>query len=235
MLSDLRPTNRALRGWFTGGALVLCLAWAGQTALAANCSSNADCDDGLYCNGAEECVLGECENAYAPCTEDQTCNEATHECLNPGEEDPPPDDSGDDEPEDEPGTTVCSYLGDNANHHHDRDVWFFTGNEGETIDIFLQADGENNDGEARLILRAHRPHSRQRLYLTQRGQLDLEINATLPWTGMYRIVVRDEHGRRRHRHTGYEGGYCLTVISSDGSDTTIESAENVEGDDDDGD
>lgn len=235
MISEFLPTKRAQRGRFMGAGLALCLAFICQTALAANCTTNADCDDGLFCNGAEQCVLGECEDAFAPCTEDQTCNESTHECLDPGEEDPPPDDPGDDEPEDEPedepGTTVCSYLGDNPNHRHDRDVWIFTGNQGETVDIFLQPDGENNDGEVRLILRSHRPNSRQRLYLDEHGRLDLEINTTLPWTGTYRVVVRDTHGGRHHRRPNYEGGYCLTVVSSDGSDATLDSTENVEGED----
>lgn len=53
---------------------------------AVNCTTNADCDDGLYCNGAEACVAGSCEAGSAPncndgiaCTVD-SCNEATGQC-----------------------------------------------------------------------------------------------------------------------------------------------------------
>jgi hypothetical protein len=50
------------------------------------CSSNADCDDGLYCNGAEACIAGicssgapvDCDDGIA-CTVD-SCNEATNAC-----------------------------------------------------------------------------------------------------------------------------------------------------------
>ncbi len=47
-----------------------------------------DCDDGLFCNGIELCIDGECVSAEAPacddgneCTEDR-CNERDNECFN---------------------------------------------------------------------------------------------------------------------------------------------------------
>jgi hypothetical protein len=50
------------------------------------CSIDADCDDGLFCNGAETCVDGSCVAGAAPncndgvaCTTD-TCNETTDDC-----------------------------------------------------------------------------------------------------------------------------------------------------------
>jgi Zn-dependent metalloprotease len=48
------------------------------------CSSDADCDDGVYCNGAEVCnpVLGTCQVGTPPCGEGKTCNEATQTCEN---------------------------------------------------------------------------------------------------------------------------------------------------------
>jgi len=52
----------------------------------AGCTVNADCDDGLYCNGAETCNAGVCQAGTAPncgdgvsCTVD-SCNEATDSC-----------------------------------------------------------------------------------------------------------------------------------------------------------
>ena len=52
------------------------------------CSVPADCDDGVYCNGAEDCVDGSCVAGTAidcddgvGCTDD-SCNEATDSCDN---------------------------------------------------------------------------------------------------------------------------------------------------------
>ncbi len=52
------------------------------------CTSPADCDDGLWCNGAEDCVGGSCVAGTPPncndsvaCTDD-SCNEATDSCDN---------------------------------------------------------------------------------------------------------------------------------------------------------
>ncbi|MGD2110168.1 MAG: trypsin-like peptidase domain-containing protein, partial [Phycisphaerae bacterium] len=52
------------------------------------CTIPADCDDGLYCNGAEDCVSGSCVAGTPPncndgvgCTDD-SCNEGTDSCDN---------------------------------------------------------------------------------------------------------------------------------------------------------
>lgn len=52
------------------------------------CTTNGECDDGLYCNGAETCVTGSCVAGSAPncsdgvaCTTD-ACNESTDSCTN---------------------------------------------------------------------------------------------------------------------------------------------------------
>ncbi len=52
------------------------------------CTSAAQCDDGLYCNGAEDCIGGACVagttincNDGIDCTDD-SCNEATDSCDN---------------------------------------------------------------------------------------------------------------------------------------------------------
>jgi len=51
------------------------------------CSTNGECDDGLFCNGAETCVSGSCQSGTAPncsdgvsCTTD-ACNESTDSCT----------------------------------------------------------------------------------------------------------------------------------------------------------
>ncbi len=62
------------------------------------CTVDADCDDGLYCNGAETCNAGSCQSGTAPACDDgafcngaETCNEATDSC-DPGA--PPACDDG---------------------------------------------------------------------------------------------------------------------------------------------
>jgi hypothetical protein len=50
------------------------------------CLSDSECDDGLYCNGAEICDSGTCIGSTSPCTyfvdycTDVSCNEATDSC-----------------------------------------------------------------------------------------------------------------------------------------------------------
>ncbi len=54
----------------------------------AQCDVDADCDDGLFCNGVESCDSGSCQAGAAPncadtvaCTDD-SCNEGTDQCDN---------------------------------------------------------------------------------------------------------------------------------------------------------
>jgi len=44
------------------------------------CTTNAECDDGLFCNGAETCVGGSCQGGSNPCQAGETCNETTDTC-----------------------------------------------------------------------------------------------------------------------------------------------------------
>jgi hypothetical protein len=39
------------------------------------CRTDADCDDGLFCNGAERCVDGRCQDGDPPCAIYENCNE----------------------------------------------------------------------------------------------------------------------------------------------------------------
>jgi hypothetical protein len=56
------------------------------------CSSDSDCDDGIYCNGTEICdQSGACQDGTPPCEDDglfcngtETCNEDTQECGTTG-------------------------------------------------------------------------------------------------------------------------------------------------------
>ncbi|MEM7352559.1 MAG: S8 family serine peptidase, partial [Acidobacteriota bacterium] len=48
--------------------------------LAASCSINADCDDGLFCNGTETCSSGSCQAGTPPCSGSQQCDEVNDVC-----------------------------------------------------------------------------------------------------------------------------------------------------------
>jgi hypothetical protein len=46
------------------------------------CTTNGDCDDGLFCNGPETCASGDCAGGAAPCNPTtQTCNESQDACA----------------------------------------------------------------------------------------------------------------------------------------------------------
>lgn len=45
-----------------------------------DCGYDGDCDDGLYCNGEEQCIDGICTAGSAPCGTDQVCNEGLQTC-----------------------------------------------------------------------------------------------------------------------------------------------------------
>ena len=45
------------------------------------CITDSDCDDGLFCNGVEQCVDGNCQAGTPPCANDETCDEDNDACL----------------------------------------------------------------------------------------------------------------------------------------------------------
>ncbi len=57
--------------------------------MSAECSDVADCDDGLFCNGTEECLSDECVSGLAPCPPNQFCSESSDQCLDQPPCDPP--------------------------------------------------------------------------------------------------------------------------------------------------
>lgn len=44
------------------------------------CTTDMACDDGVYCNGAEQCEMGACVNSVPPCGMGMTCDEAMETC-----------------------------------------------------------------------------------------------------------------------------------------------------------
>lgn len=66
--------------------LVMMLGCGGIVGVSDQCISNADCDNSLFCDGAEYCSIDEnnvtrCFSRTNPCTENPLgCNEATDMC-----------------------------------------------------------------------------------------------------------------------------------------------------------
>ncbi len=56
---------------------------SGPSTVGDTCMFDADCDDGLYCNGEERCgVGGRCQAAgFTPCFDGQECDESLGECV----------------------------------------------------------------------------------------------------------------------------------------------------------
>jgi len=50
------------------------------------CTIDADCDDGLFCNGVETCnaATGKCQSGSDPCRVSETCNDNTDTCTGGG-------------------------------------------------------------------------------------------------------------------------------------------------------
>ncbi len=55
------------------------------------CNADADCSDGLFCNGVEICIGGACQSGLTPCPDDglfctgeEGCDEATDACIQGG-------------------------------------------------------------------------------------------------------------------------------------------------------
>ena len=46
------------------------------------CTTDAECDDGNFCNGTESCVEGVCQSGQKPCDpEQQQCSESLNTCV----------------------------------------------------------------------------------------------------------------------------------------------------------
>ena len=49
---------------------------------AGECQSDADCDDGVFCNGQEECnVRSTCDDGNEPCGPREICLEDQESCI----------------------------------------------------------------------------------------------------------------------------------------------------------
>ena len=77
---------------YSGHARNLNFGMANFSLTSLTCSSNADCDDGIYCNGAETCVDSVCQDGTPPacpddglfCNGNEVCDEANKSCGHTG-------------------------------------------------------------------------------------------------------------------------------------------------------
>ena len=83
-----------MRSWFSCALCVVLVACGDDDGppvdpdAAVFCRSDAECDDGIFCNGAESCAPGEaganalgCRVADSPCGSDEVCDEAGDQCM----------------------------------------------------------------------------------------------------------------------------------------------------------
>ncbi|MEK6674942.1 MAG: hypothetical protein AABZ47_04720 [Planctomycetota bacterium] len=182
--------------------------------LPTTCASDADCTDGLYCNGEELCAEGACAYGEPPCPEGYDCDESLGKCFT-----------------NENVNTQCAALGDHPRGRFDRDTFRFDGHAGEEVKFVLDVgEGSRDDGRARLVLYNvdHEFDAEDEYKLGVRGPLPLEINTVLRWSGEYRVVVRQETRKNRREPGPYQGSYCLTFTSSDGAAGSLDPMRNVE-------
>jgi hypothetical protein len=123
--------------------------------------------------------------------------------------------------------TLCSTLGRDRRGHgrhghgQDTDVFEFQGAQDESVTILLSESGDDCDN-GRVKLRLEDRVRRARLVEREKGELPLEIEATLPKSGRYLIDVST-----LGRH-GYRGDYCLTLRSSGEAFATLAPKRSVE-------
>lgn len=53
----------------------------GEACIEGACTMDSDCDDGLFCNGEEECIDGSCASQPFDCMENGHCDESTQACV----------------------------------------------------------------------------------------------------------------------------------------------------------
>ncbi len=96
------------------------------------CTGDSDCDDGLFCNGAEFCVDGECRSCTQPCTQEQTCSDGSDECL----------------PNGAPGDSIHSAETIIADIFpaSDTDIYTFTANQNDTVVIQMSSTWPSHCG-----------------------------------------------------------------------------------------
>ena len=125
-------------------------------------------------------------------------------------------------------TTFCSTLGDDRKPSLlDQDVFGFTGAQGETVSLALEAlPGPDTTGQRATLLLIDQI-GRAFFVRADSGALPNGLTATLPAAGRYLVTVAEHvdvpHGR------AFRGDYCVTLESSEEAWQTFEPTDWVEG------
>ena len=53
----------------------------GQDCVEGQCTTDIDCDDGVFCNGEEKCIDGTCSSTTFDCMENAHCDESARDCV----------------------------------------------------------------------------------------------------------------------------------------------------------
>jgi len=77
---DLCTSDTCLHGECLYTEVVCQAGWTCIDGECIQCTTDADCDDGLFCNGAETCTESTCYSGLVPCVEGDTCNESQRRC-----------------------------------------------------------------------------------------------------------------------------------------------------------
>ncbi|RJP34807.1 MAG: PKD domain-containing protein [Phycisphaerales bacterium] len=113
LLFELTVTNATCSRADTVGITILDLAGP------VSCDTDEECDDGLFCNGAETCLAGACADGASPCDDTQVCDEDQDRCDVPGPENRAPiADAGPDQNV-QAGDHVSLDGGDSSDPNHD--------------------------------------------------------------------------------------------------------------------
>ncbi|HSR53530.1 MAG TPA: lamin tail domain-containing protein [Acidobacteriota bacterium] len=108
-----------------------------------------------------------------------------------------------------PQAQACSYLGNSPGFSADKDSFLFEGEAGRQVTLELTASGDNDDGEATLILFDRIQGIGKPLFLSQRSDLPQSLSAVLPADGFYEVIVQEQP---RAGGYSFQGEYCLRLI-----------------------
>lgn len=188
-----------------------------ETALGTGCSTDADCDDGLFCNGQEVCDSGGCVSLGPPCDAD-ICDENADQCGEGGSQ-----------------STFCAYLGDHGiQGRQDKDTFYFDATFGESLNIVVDEnplDDSTNGGEAIVSLQGFPAGAFYPLLnMNVSGSLPLSFDTTAGFSGTFRVVIRPNPRPNGPDAEPMRGSYCLSIDSSMGAASNLEAGDNVESD-----
>jgi hypothetical protein len=157
------------------------------------------------------------------------CNDNCPSSYNPGQEDSDGDGTGD-ACEGHGTQTVCSTLGESKSPIPDRDIFEFTGNQGEEVTIRLEANpnGSSQGQLATLMVRVLKHpllHWTDNVHTDSGTPLPKGVTLSLPRTGKYELWVKEQQKWQKNR---FGGDYCLTLKSSGDAWQTLQPTHWVE-------